>query len=255
MWHRQAPNRTWSEFMQLWRFFMPSALGFTLKNGANALIDRARRAPAIPLRVRDYVAENAKPGDPIDVLRTMDRFATEVRFLMNVGPAKGPLVRELLSKLPTDARLLELGAFCGYSSILLAETLGPEGHITSIEMSEDAVEGARANIEFAGLSDRVEVIHGRSSETIPTLEGCFDLVFLDHWKDLYRTDLELIESCGLLRRGSCVVADNVGPLFGAGDYLGYVRGCGRYSSENRVATLEYSTIPDAVEISTFLGVD
>ena len=64
-------------------------------------------------------------------------------------------------------------------------------------------------------------------------------------------DLEAIEAHSLLRPGSVVVADNVGPLFGAHDYLGYVRGCGRYQCEHREATLEYSTIPDAVEVSTY----
>ena len=34
------------------------------------------------------------------------------------------------------------------------------------------------------------------------------------------------------RKGSVVVADNVGPAFGAHAYLGYVRGCGRYDSRN-----------------------
>lgn len=239
--------------MQLWRFFMPSALGFTLKNGAHLLVDWASGAPPLPLRVRDFVAEHARRGDPVDVLYTMDRFATEVRFLMNVGPDKGPLIRELVAKLPEDARILELGAFCGYSSILLANTLGPGGRIVSVEKGGASVEGARANVEFAGLSDRIEIVHGGSSETIPTLEGPFDLVFLDHWKDLYRNDLQLIEEHALIRPGSIVVADNVGALFGAHEYLGYVRGCGRYDSENRPATLEYSSVPDAVEISVYRG--
>jgi catechol O-methyltransferase len=215
------------------------------------LIDRLTGAAPLPLRVRDFVAQHARPGDPEDVLRTMDRFATEVRFLMNIGPDKGPLVRELLAQLPRDARILELGAFCGYSSILLADTLGDAGRIVSIEVSAAAVEGARANVEFAGLGDRVEILHGGSTETIPTLEGSFDLVFLDHWKNLYKTDLEAIEANGLLRPGSIVVADNVGPIFGAAKYLDYVRNCGRYESENRVATIEYSSIPDAVEISVY----
>jgi len=239
--------------MQVWRFFMPSTIGFTLRNGGHMLIDWARGAPSLPLRVRDFVAQNARRGDPADVLRTMDRFAMEVRFLMNIGPAKGPLVHEVLSKLPAGARVLELGAFCGYSSILFANTLGPEGRVVSIEASADAVAGARANIAFAGLSDRIEVVHGRSSDMIPGLDGSFDLVFLDHWKDLYKADLELIEQSGLIRPGSFIVADNVGPLFGAHDYLDFVRSCGRYDSENRVATLEYSEIPDAVEVSIYRG--
>ena len=237
--------------MQIWRFLQPAALGFSFRLVRETLIDRLTGAAPLPLRVRDFVAQHARRGDPEDVLKTMDRFATEERFLMNIGPDKGPLVRELLAGLPRDARILELGAFCGYSSILLADTLGDRGKIVSVEISAAAVEGARANVEFAGLGDRVEIHHGGSTETIPTLEGPFDLVFLDHWKDLYKTDLQEIEANGLLRPGSLVVADNVGPLFGATEYLDYVRTCGHYETEHRVATLEYSSIPDAVEISVY----
>ena len=87
------------------------------------------------------------------------------------------------------------------------------------------------------------------------LEGDFDLVFLDHWKDLYEKDLRLLESNGLLRPGTIVVADNVGQLFGAEAYLDYVRSCGRYDSENRLSTVEYSEMEDAVEISIYRGDD
>ncbi|MBJ22622.1 MAG: methyltransferase domain-containing protein [bacterium] len=237
--------------MQVWRFFKPDALGFTFRLVRQTLIDRLTGAAPLPLRVRDFVAAHARRGDPQDVLKTMDRFAREERFLMNIGPEKGPLVRELLEKLPSDARILELGAFCGYSSIMLADTLGSAGRIVSLEVSGASVEGARANVDFAGLSGRVEIIHGGSTETIPSLEGSFDLVFLDHWKDLYKTDLQAIEAKGLLRPGSIVVADNVGPLFGATEYIDYVRNCGRYDSEHREATVEYSSVPDAVEISVY----
>ena len=58
-----------------------------------------------PLRVRDYVVANARRGDPESVLAAMDRYAVEVRFLMNLGPDKGPLVQELFSGLPAEARV------------------------------------------------------------------------------------------------------------------------------------------------------
>jgi catechol O-methyltransferase len=92
---------------------------------------------------------------------------------------------------------------------------------------------------------------GSSSEEIPKLQGPFDLVFLDHWKDLYKTDLELLEQHGMLRPGSIVVADNTGDLFSPETYLTYVRTCGRYDSESREAHIEYSQLPDAVEISVY----
>jgi catechol O-methyltransferase len=237
--------------MQMWRFLMPGALGFSLRQGAHTLIDKISGAPVRTLRARDYVAHHARQNDPQDVLRTLDRFALEVRFLMSVGPDKGPLIGELANRLPANARVLELGAYCGYSAIMIATALGPEASIVSIEIDAESVASAGANVAFAGLSNQVNIIHGGSTDMIPTVEGPFDLVFLDHWKDLYRTDLQLIEAQGLLRPGSIVVADNVGEIFDAGPYLDYVRGCGNYVSENRRATIEYTSIPDAVEISVY----
>jgi catechol O-methyltransferase len=237
--------------MAMWRFFLPSALGFTTTQAVHTAIDKLRGAPARTAQAATYVAENALKGDPRSVLETLDRFSTEVRWLMSVGPKKGPLIQEMVDRLPTNARILELGAYCGYSSILIASTFGPQCQVTSIEISPEAVASSLANVEMAGLSGQVTFIQGSSTDVLAELEGSFDLVFLDHWKDLYKTDLELIESRDLIKPGSIVIADNVGKVFDPGTYLEYVRNCGHYESENRSATIEYTEVPDAVEISVF----
>jgi catechol O-methyltransferase len=235
--------------MKFWKFLAPDMLGFTLKNTGHALIDKATGAPPRPVRVAKYVAEHAKQGDAEDVLRTIDRFAREVRWLMNVGPDKGPLVKEMAARLPAQAQVLELGAYCGYSSIMLANALGPEAHVTSIEINKVFVESARANVDVAGLSDRITFLHGPSTDVLATLEGRFNLVFLDHWKDLYKGDLQLMEQRGLVGPGTIVVADNVGEIFNPDEYLQYVRTSERYDSEHRAANIEYTNHADAVEIS------
>ena len=194
---------------QIWRFLSPSVLPWTVRRAWDIVVDRLKRAPPRTVRAREFVEATAKRGDPEDVLRALDRFAREVRFLMSVGPEKGPLMAELLDPLPENARVLELGAYCGYSAILIAQRLGPGGRLVSVEKDPVAAEVARANVAYAGLSERVEVIQGASESVIPTLEGPFDLVFLDHWKDLYEPDLRRLEAGGLLRPGSTVVADNV----------------------------------------------
>ena len=237
--------------MQLWRFLYPSALAFTLKTTTQALIDKIRGAPARPVQAARYVAKHARSGDPEDVLRTLDQFAQQERWLMSVGPKKGPLIKELAQRLPANARILELGAYCGYSSIMIASAFGPQARVTSIEIDQDAVASSRANVEVAGLSDRITFVHGPSTKMIATLEGRFDLVFLDHWKDLYTTDLQLIEQRNLIGPGSIVVADNVGKIFAPERYLNYVRNCGHYDCEHREATIEYTSVPDAVEISVY----
>ncbi len=222
---------------------------FALRELLHESIDKVTKAPPRPLRLRDYIPVHATRNDPASVLAAMDRFATEVRFLMNVGPEKGPLLREITSRLPAKARVLELGAYCGYSSIMMAMTLPGQASILSVEKNATSVAVARDNIAFAGLADRITILQGSSSDVIPTLDGPFDLVFIDHWKPLYLPDLQAIERHGLIRSGSIVVADNVGEVFGAEKYLDYVRNCGHYRCENRPATIEYSRVPDAVEIA------
>jgi len=210
-----------------------------------------REMESHPLRVHDYVVANAERDDPAAVLAAMDRYAREERFLMNIGPDKGALVQEVFGRLSDNPRVLELGTYCGYSAILFGTQLGEGGQLVSLELSEESVEASRANVEFAGLSDRVEIIQGDAAVTISTLDGTFDMVFLDHWKDLYKRDLLAIEAQGLLQPGSLVVADNVGESFNPTEYLEYVRTCGHYESEHREATIEYTTLPDAVEISVY----
>ena len=215
--------------------------------------DLVQRIEPHPRNVSHYVAKHARRGDPADVLATMDRYAREERFLMNIGPDKGALVEEVFDRIPSDARILEVGAYCGYSAVLFASKLGGGGSLVSLEVGEESVEAARANVAFAGLSDRVEILLGASGDSIPMLSGTFDLVFLDHWKDLYKADLQAIEAKGLLKPGSLVVADNVGESFNPTAYLEYVRTCGRFDSEHRESTIEYHTLPDAVEISVYRG--
>ena len=218
---------------------------------SNRLQELVQRIETHPRKVAEYVAQHAERGDPASVLAAMDRYAHEVAFLMNLGPDKGPIVQELFEGLSPAARVLELGAYCGYSAVLFASRLGPEGRLVSLEIGEESVEAVRANVAFAGLDGRVEVIPGDTADTIPTLEGPFDLVFLDHMKNFYKRDLMAIEANGLLRPGSIVAADNVGPLFDPQEYLDYVRTCGHYDSEHRASTIEYHDDPDAVEISVY----
>ena len=237
----------------MWRFLSPSMLGFTLGNARDAFIDKLRGAPPRPVQAADFVERHARAGDPEDVLRTIDRFAREVRWLMNIGPDKGPLVAELAGRLPQGANVLELGAYCGYSSIMLANALGAEARITSIDISSTAVASARRNVAMAGLESQVTFIHGPSTEMIATLQGRFDLVFLDHWKALYKEDLQLIEERALITPGSIVVADNVGDVFDPREFLDCVRNGGHYDCESREATIEYTDRPDAVEICVYRG--
>ena len=105
-------------------------------------------------------------------------------------------------------RILEIGTLGGFSTIWLARGAGPQGSVVTLEYEPKHAEVARANLERAGVADRVEVIVGAALDTLPTLNGGpFDLVFIDADKENYVAYLEW--AVRLARPGALIVADNV----------------------------------------------
>ncbi|MGZ4585954.1 MAG: O-methyltransferase [Mycobacterium sp.] len=105
-------------------------------------------------------------------------------------------------------RILEIGTLGGFSTIWLARGAGPQGSVVTLEYEPKHAEVARANLERAGVADRVEVIVGAALDTLPTLSGGpFDLVFIDADKENYVAYLEW--AVRLARPGALIVADNV----------------------------------------------
>ncbi|MCV7097829.1 O-methyltransferase [Mycobacterium kubicae] len=105
-------------------------------------------------------------------------------------------------------RILELGTLGGFSTIWLARGAGPQGHVVTLEYEPRHAEVARANLQRAGVAERVEVLVGAALDTLPTLTGDpFDLVFIDADKENYPAYLEW--AVRLTRPGSVIVVDNV----------------------------------------------
>ena len=105
-------------------------------------------------------------------------------------------------------RILEIGTLGGFSTIWLARGAGPEGRVVTLEYDPKHAEVARANLQRAGVSDRVQVVVGAALDTLPTVTGGpFDLVFIDADKENSVAYLEW--AVKLARPGSVIVVDNV----------------------------------------------
>jgi predicted O-methyltransferase YrrM len=151
------------------------------------------------------------------------------RYLPIIGPRRGRVLVEAVRR-HRPRRILEVGTLVGYSSILMGRELDEGSEIVTIEYDRDEAEQARENIARAELSARVEVLVGDAMEIIPTLEGTFDMIFLDAAKHQYLGYLQLVED--RLRSGGVVVADNVGFMSRSmRGYLDYMRDSGKYESE------------------------
>ncbi|KAL0978626.1 hypothetical protein UPYG_G00173030 [Umbra pygmaea] len=175
---------------------------------------------------------------------------------MNVGDEKGSILDSLVIEVGPLV-VLELGTYCGYSTVRIARLLPPDACVITLEFNPDYAAIARQVIRWSGLEDKVKLVEGASGDWIPRIKEHFgvrmvDLVFLDHWKDRYLPDTKLLEECGLIQKGTVLLADNV-ICPGTPDYLEYVRNSPYYASHYYRSHLEYTKAEDGLEKSVFLG--
>jgi protein-L-isoaspartate(D-aspartate) O-methyltransferase len=110
-------------------------------------VERHLFVPHVPV-------EQAYVDDSVVIRRDGDGVAT--------SSASGPwLVGRMLDQLELrpGMRVLEVGGGTGYNSALIAELVGPRGHVTTLEIAADVAADARAALATAGVTN-VEVISG-----------------------------------------------------------------------------------------------
>ncbi|OCK74710.1 catechol O-methyltransferase [Lepidopterella palustris CBS 459.81] len=167
-------------------------------------------------------------GCPLRVLAAVDEFARTRKYLMNVGEDKGRIVTGLIQEVKPRV-MVELGGYVGYSCILFGDAVRKAGgtRYFSLERNPSFAAVAASLVDLAGLADIVKVVVGSSDVSISRLHAAgdlarIDLLFLDHYKPAYTTDLKLCEELRLITSGSVLAADNVIKP-GNPPYLEYVR--------------------------------
>ena len=157
-------------------------------------------------RVEEYAADHTS-----QLHELFDRLAAETREKttapqMMVGRIEGAFLATLV-RLRGAERILELGTFTGYSSIAMATALPDDGRIITCDVDPDATAIARRYMDESGHGDKIEICLGPALDTISTLEGPFDLVFIDADKPNYQAYYEA--ALPLLADNGLIVADNV----------------------------------------------
>jgi caffeoyl-CoA O-methyltransferase len=99
-------------------------------------------------------------------------------------------------------RVLEIGTFDGFSALAMAEMLPEDGTVLTCEINAGLAALARKRLGRSPHGTKVEVVVGRASETLGTLTGPFDLIFVDadtpNYVNYYRRSLELLAPSGTL---------------------------------------------------------
>lgn len=115
-------------------------------------------------------------------------------------------LRVLLS-LKQPKKILEVGTAVGYSALLMAEYTEEDCRITTIEKYEKRIPVARDNFSRAPKGGKITLLEGDALEILKTLEGPYDMIFMDAAKGQYIHFLP--EALRLLSHGGLMISDNV----------------------------------------------
>ena len=104
-------------------------------------------------------------------------------------------------------RILEIGAAVGYSAMCFSEFLAEDGIIDTIERDEERIKEAKVNIKNVGVEDKINLYEGDAVEILPTLNGKYDMVFIDAAKGKYPFFLK--EALRMINQNGVIFADNI----------------------------------------------
>jgi predicted O-methyltransferase YrrM len=162
-----------------------------------------------PAAVDAYIVERLIPADAaLDAALAANADAGLPSI--DVSAAQGKMLH-LFARMVGARRILEVGTLGGYSTIWLALALPDEGRLVTLEIDSHHAAVARANIDRAGVGDRVEIRIGRAIDTLAAMitagETVFDFVFIDADKPSNVAYLEA--ALALVSPGATIVIDNV----------------------------------------------
>lgn len=127
--------------------------------------------------------------------------------MLAVGPDAALFLNSLIHASGAK-RVLEVGGSMGYSTIWLGEAAeANDGRVISLEALDHKVAAIRGRAEQAGLAGTIEVKQGDALEILRELDGPFDFVLIDAWKDDYPAYFDLIFP--KLKAGGLILADNI----------------------------------------------
>jgi 16S rRNA G966 N2-methylase RsmD len=105
--------------------------------------------------------------------------------------------------------VLEIGCYSGYSALAWYEaTKKTNAEIITLELDPKMIAASKRTIEKYKLGDRVHLIEGYAQDSIETLSGQFDIIFVDANKDGYETYVKQILNKKLLSPHGLIMCDN-----------------------------------------------
>ena len=181
-----------------------------MKRASDAILRPEQAAYLDALHRTSVGALAAMAGMPRTAGRDPLLAKMEARAAERHYPISDPEVACLLAivaRLSSPKLVVELGTSIGYGAIALARGAGEGARVLTIEYRSDLVDEARGYIAEAGLSTRIEVLHGMALDKLEAIKDPIDLLYVDCVKEEYPLYLEL--ALPRLSPRGVVLADNV----------------------------------------------
>jgi caffeoyl-CoA O-methyltransferase len=156
--------------------------------------------------VEQFAHDHTKVESDLYVRLRDETYATMKSPQMQVGRIEGRFLK-MLVRLTGARRVLEIGMFTGYSALMMAEGLPDDGRLITCDVDPKAEAIARRYFGESPHGHKIEIRMGPALETIKTLSGPVDMVFVDADKTNYSNYYEAVMP--LVKPGGLIVADNV----------------------------------------------
>ena len=160
------------------------------------------RRPVVKEEIVDFMRRRLQPVT--GGLKELEDFAKAEN--VPVIPHETVAYFRLLLESLQPEKILEIGTAIGFSALLMAE-YAPQAQITTIDRNPEMIELAKANFAKYDSRQQITLLEGDAMDLLETLEGSYDLVFMDSAKSKYVVFLPQVLK--RLNPGGLVLIDDV----------------------------------------------
>jgi caffeoyl-CoA O-methyltransferase len=155
----------------------------------------------IPSEIEAYAEAYSMPESPVCRALREETQRTMPHPQMLVGPLEGAYLK-MMTQLVGAKRVLEIGMFTGYSALCFAEALPNDGTVIACEINEPSASVARRYFAQTDVGKKIDIRMGPALDTMRTVTGPFDLIFIDadkiNYLNYYRRALDLLAPNGVI---------------------------------------------------------
>ncbi|MCP9447445.1 MAG: O-methyltransferase [Nitrospira sp.] len=157
--------------------------------------------PLLAPDIEAYAQAHSQPESPLCRALREETERTREDAVMVVGPLEGAFL-QLMTRLVGARRVLEIGTYTGYSALCFAEALPEDGTVITCEIDEEVAAVARRYFARSPVGKKIEIRIGPALETMRTLSGPFEVIFIDadkvNYLNYYRCALDLLAPSGVI---------------------------------------------------------